>query len=242
MNKEKEKKLKHVKVYDRLYAMIHDGTFPAGTQLPSEPELASQMNVSRMTLRRALALLQEDDLVQNIQGKGNFIKEKSPVPSSVGLESMQHPFFACCNDVSDHTELEFRIEPPSDYIRESIGQNTAAVVIADRWYKKEEKAIGYTLSFLPIETISAYEIDLNEPASLLKFLDQTIYHFSTDSLCSYSYTNTGNFTATKYTISQQSSFILVQEILYGENHNVLLFNKHYIPIHHFKMEIHSTKH
>ena len=62
---EKAKKLKHVKVYNRLYSMIQDGVYPPGSQLPSEPELALQMDVSRMTLRRALALLQEDNLVIN---------------------------------------------------------------------------------------------------------------------------------------------------------------------------------
>ena len=64
---EKAKKLKHVKVYNRLYSMIQDGVYPPGSQLPSEPELALQMDVSRMTLRRALALLQEDNLVINIR-------------------------------------------------------------------------------------------------------------------------------------------------------------------------------
>ena len=75
---EKAKKLKHVKVYNRLYSMIQDGVYPPGSQLPSEPELAQQMDVSRMTLRRALALLQEDGLVINIRGKGNFINEADP--------------------------------------------------------------------------------------------------------------------------------------------------------------------
>ena len=58
--------------------MIQDGVYPPGSQLPSEPELALQMDVSRMTLRRALALLQEDNLVINIRGKGNFISERNP--------------------------------------------------------------------------------------------------------------------------------------------------------------------
>ena len=45
---EKVKKLKHVKVYNRLYSMIQDGVYPPGSQLPSEPELALQMDVSRI--------------------------------------------------------------------------------------------------------------------------------------------------------------------------------------------------
>ena len=55
--KEKARNLKHVRVYDRLYRLIQEGVYPPGSQLPSEPDLAAQMGVSRMTLRRALSLL-----------------------------------------------------------------------------------------------------------------------------------------------------------------------------------------
>ena len=70
---EKAKKLKHVKVYNRLYSMIQDGVYPPGSQLPSEPELALQMDVSRMTLRRALALLQENNLMQIVKLIGSDV-------------------------------------------------------------------------------------------------------------------------------------------------------------------------
>lgn len=57
-------KLKHVQVYNKIFNMIQDGTYSPGMQLPSEPELAGQLNVSRATLRKSLALLQEDHLVK----------------------------------------------------------------------------------------------------------------------------------------------------------------------------------
>ena len=44
------KKLKHVRVYDQLYEQILNGTYPAGSQLPSETLLSEHMGVSRMTL------------------------------------------------------------------------------------------------------------------------------------------------------------------------------------------------
>lgn len=60
----KLKKLKHVQVYNTIFQLIQDGTYSPGMQLPSEPELARQLNVSRMTLRKSLALLQEDHLIK----------------------------------------------------------------------------------------------------------------------------------------------------------------------------------
>ena len=69
--------------------MIQEGVYPPGTQLPSEPELASRMGVSRMTLRRALSLLIDDGLVKNIRGKGNFIRAQENLSNSGkhGLET-----------------------------------------------------------------------------------------------------------------------------------------------------------
>ena len=45
------KKLAHVQVYEALYKMVEDGTFPVGSRLPAEPKLAKMLGVSRMTLR-----------------------------------------------------------------------------------------------------------------------------------------------------------------------------------------------
>ena len=67
-DKFKTKNLKHVKIYNELYEMIQDGTYKPGTQLPPETTLSSTMNVSRMTLRKALALLREDGLIKNVPG------------------------------------------------------------------------------------------------------------------------------------------------------------------------------
>lgn len=236
----KEKKLKHVKIYDRLYSMIKDGTFPAGSQLPSEPNLAVQMDVSRMTLRKALSLLQEDGLIQNIQGKGNFVKDNTALPSSYTSESIQHPITTCCTIEYNHIESEFRIEPPSDYMKSQLRQNTAAVVISDRWYKHDDIAFGYTLSLIPIETISKYKIDLSNNDDLQTFLEKELYEIGSESETSYSYTTTGNFTSEKYALSNHSKFILITETLYDKDNFLLLFNKHYIPLESFKLKIRRT--
>lgn len=88
---EKPKELRYVSVYNQLFKMINEGTFPEGSRLPSEPELSKLIGVSRTTLRQALALLQDDGLVNNIRGKGNFIVKSKP-KKDLGLETMGHPY------------------------------------------------------------------------------------------------------------------------------------------------------
>lgn len=229
--------LKHVEVYNRIYSMIKDGTFEIGSQLPSEPELAKTMNVSRMTLRRSLALLQEDDLITLVRGKGNFIK-KSKIGSDIRkLTGIQHPLYACLDGKYDSVELEFRIEIPSEFMTESIQQKTAALILADRWYKQSNKNVGYSLSFIPIETISASEVDLNNSEELEHFLEDSVYKLADTATSTFSYSTTGNFTASKYSLSEKNSFIMIQDNLYDKDGRLMVYTKHYIPVDKFKIQI-----
>lgn len=234
---DKSKKLKHVRVYDQLYQLIQDGVYPPGSQLPSEPDLADQLSVSRMTLRRALALLQEDKLVRNIRGKGNFIRSLDSASDLHGLEMLQHPVHCCSSNSFEKTELEFRIDPPTESILQNLQQKTAAVVIADRWYHCGGKAAAFTLSFLPIEDISQKQIDLNNPEKFKSYLESEVYEAASNSICNISYTTTGNFTADKYILSKNSAFILIQESIYNDSGKIIIFNKHYIPVESFEMNL-----
>ena len=107
-----EKNLKHIQVYRKLYNLIRQGAFAPGTRLPSEPALAEQLAVSRMTLRRALALLQEDHLVKNIRGKGNYVCLPAAASNPITVSQLFHPIYTRYLRVE--TELVFRIEPPSE--------------------------------------------------------------------------------------------------------------------------------
>ncbi|PZO94702.1 GntR family transcriptional regulator [Streptococcus halichoeri] len=236
----KLKKLKHVQVYNKIFKMIQDGTYSPGMQLPSEPELAEQLNVSRATLRKSLALLQEDHLVINKRGKGNFIREIPDNLSKIGYENRQHPIKACLTAEIKEVELEFRIEVPADAILASLKQETPVVVISDRWYHTEDGPRAYTLSFIPIEVISKYHISLNKPDQLLDFLEQQIYQreVADFSQSLFDYTRAGNFSATKYILSEDEQFILIQENIYQQE-QLLVCNKHYLPLNQFELFIQS---
>lgn len=238
LDKSKTKKLKHVKVYDQLYELIQNGTYPAGSQLPSETALSTQMNVSRMTLRKALALLQEDGLTKNVQGIGHFVSNQSEEqPEEPTTDTLLHPVYSYCTETLDSVELEFRIEPPTKSIADSLKQYTPAVVIVDRWYKHGETPLAYSLSFLPIELIGEKQIDLNSTDQLLNYLEYQCYKNMTccRRICSHS--TAGNFTASTYTLSDSNSFLLIQETIYDNDQNILISSKHYIPSDLFKIEI-----
>jgi GntR family transcriptional regulator len=66
--------LKHRRLKDHLLQLI-DRDLRAHERLPTERDLASQFEVSRMTVRRALEQLESEGRVYRIQGAGTFVTE-----------------------------------------------------------------------------------------------------------------------------------------------------------------------
>ncbi|MEU9295068.1 GntR family transcriptional regulator [Streptomyces sp. NPDC048266] len=67
-----------VALYERIADAVHDGTYPPGSTLPSEPKLAAELGVSRPALREALLLLQEDGLLTVRRGVGRTVNDRPP--------------------------------------------------------------------------------------------------------------------------------------------------------------------
>jgi DNA-binding GntR family transcriptional regulator len=65
-----------VRAYEAIVQRIRDGALPPGSALPSEPDLAVLLGVSRPALREALILLQEDGVISVQQGVGRRVSDR----------------------------------------------------------------------------------------------------------------------------------------------------------------------
>lgn len=66
----------------RLATRIHAGAWSAGEALPSERTLSESVGVSRITARKAIALLVEQGLIRRVRGAGSFITPRVEDPLS----------------------------------------------------------------------------------------------------------------------------------------------------------------
>lgn len=64
-------------IYERLGVAINSGELPEGTKLPGEDDLAKLFNVSRITLRRALARHRNEGRLMARKGVGVFVRSLS---------------------------------------------------------------------------------------------------------------------------------------------------------------------
>ena len=69
-------------IADRIRALIQSGSFPAGSRLPPERDLAAQLGVSRPSLREALVALEIDGSVEIRMGSGVYVCVQPVAPAA----------------------------------------------------------------------------------------------------------------------------------------------------------------
>jgi len=93
---------------EQIIRAIKCGSFPVGSKLPSEFDLAEQMGVSRPSIREALSALQAVGLITSRPGSGNYVVK---TPSSEEEAAAPHLIEneAGCLEVMDARSI---LEPP----------------------------------------------------------------------------------------------------------------------------------
>lgn len=65
----------YFKLAEDIKEQVLSGKLKPGDMLPTEAQLCSQYNISRMTARQGLKLLVDDGLVESFRGKGSFVAQ-----------------------------------------------------------------------------------------------------------------------------------------------------------------------
>jgi GntR family histidine utilization transcriptional repressor len=77
-----------------LKARLATGDWTPGALMPSEADLVAQFSVSRMTVNRALRELQQEGLVDRVQGVGTFAAALHRVSSSLVIRDIHEEILA----------------------------------------------------------------------------------------------------------------------------------------------------
>ncbi|MDO9409019.1 FadR/GntR family transcriptional regulator [Patulibacter sp.] len=112
-------------VGDALRAQITAGTWPVGSQIPTELELTAELGVSRTTVREAIRGLVQSGLLEARQGAGTFVLsdvDTHALITGIGLASSRHVFevqFALDSQAA-RLAAEHRTEDDLDRLDEAL--------------------------------------------------------------------------------------------------------------------------
>ncbi|EIZ7038833.1 FadR family transcriptional regulator, partial [Salmonella enterica] len=62
-------------IYDQISSKLLDGSWAPGSRLPSEAELTTSFNVSRVSVRSAVQRFRDLGIVVTRQGSGSYVSE-----------------------------------------------------------------------------------------------------------------------------------------------------------------------
>ncbi len=234
-------KPRYVDVYNQIYDKINAGTYAIGEKLPGENELAKTYNVSRGTLRQALLILQENGLIQNKQGKGNFVLNNSK-SLEVGLEKL-----SCIPDHFSNKKLEERLinilfEPPSTYSQKmmEIGSSDLIMVL-HRDFSTEEKVCAYTLCMVPVFILNEHNIDLNDKKLVSQFTKEALYQIGVRSKTKIIVTKAGQFLNKVMSVPEETPIMAIEEYLYDSQGRIIASHRHSMLPDYFTYNVNRTK-
>ena len=78
----------YLQIKQIIQQRIDSGEWPAGQKLPSENELVNALEVSRMTINRALRELTQEGLIRRVHGVGSFVAEARRHASLIELQDI----------------------------------------------------------------------------------------------------------------------------------------------------------
>jgi GntR family transcriptional regulator len=111
---------RYQEIASALRSRISEGEFPGGRLLPSESDLSTQYDASRVTIRKALEALREDDLIDSRQGFGWFVAA-DPVRQTLGRLGTLEAQLADSGVTAKRRVLDFGFVKAPRHVAEVLG-------------------------------------------------------------------------------------------------------------------------
>ncbi|MRR32504.1 GntR family transcriptional regulator [bacterium] len=147
-------------------------SLPPESRLPSEPDLAKRLGVSRATLREAMRSFEGQGMIRRRQGVGTFVVAKVPVMES-GLEVLES-----IETLAQRTSLPVKMgelqvkqvsasEEEADVLNVPVG---TALTQVTRVIYTDNRPIAYLVDTLPVDVLSSGELETGFTGSVLDLL------------------------------------------------------------------------
>lgn len=205
----------YVEIYNKLYSDIVNKVYEDGSRLPSETALANKYEVSRNTIRLALAILNEDNLIQKSQGRGTVVTNRGDRAFANG-QKISNPIIQCAKVEIDEIDIAYNYGPPTEIAQRKLGIKITEIVMAsNNVYFSRGIPVGHAFIQIPVKHIEDLDVHLNCEDEVSNLINKTIFELA----------ETAKFTV-KLVYSEENitSFLQIQPnepVIYIEN---ILFN------------------
>jgi GntR family transcriptional regulator len=165
---------------EQLRAMIQSGELPAGSQLPSEPELAKTLNISRSTLRAALSYLENEGSILRRRGVGTFVADRRSLYNNLNINCGVTQIIKATGAVPGTSEIHLDVQPASRRLEESLRVPLGTpTIIIERVRTADKKPVSISVDHIAVSRL-ADKMGMEESiARIRSYLEvhQSIYEY-----------------------------------------------------------------
>ena len=149
----------YLKIADDIRKQITYGLLNANDPLSSEKELCSKYGVSRMTVRKALAILVDENLLYSVPGKGYFTKKINHDKYLFAFDELG--ILTGSNKESQLMEVEI-IRPTAELIYQLRVSPEKRIVVIRHLLYSDGELVAYDTKYIPYFTgIPIVEKEIN---------------------------------------------------------------------------------
>lgn len=173
---ERKKSPLSVIVKEKIIEYIEQENLKPGDKLPSETDFVNIFNVSRVTLREAIAQLSQEGIVFKKQGKGTFLRKK-PLKMESGLENLGGVTEVIENlNYEPSTEyIKVEITEPTKEIKEKLDLKEGEKIVTyyRKRYANKEFAV-YSISSVPIKIFKGNIPKFFPKESMIRYFEEDL--------------------------------------------------------------------
>jgi DNA-binding GntR family transcriptional regulator len=133
-------------VVGELRSAIVDGTRAPGERLPSEPDLARALGISRPTLRDALRALEDEGLVRRVHGSGTYVTGRPLLRNNLERNAGVTDVIASFGQRPGTRERTVAEEPAPAWVTDALGVEQALVVRRIR--TADDRPVVYSVDYV----------------------------------------------------------------------------------------------
>ncbi len=224
-------------LHEKLASLI--ASRQPGERLPSEPELARQMGVSRATLREAMRTFETQGLIRRRQGSGTYVIHPAHVIES-GLEVLES-----IETLAERIGLQVSMgalqverRPGSLQETQALGLPAQAEVTqVKRVIHAEGRPVAYLVDILPVQVLAPQDIPEEFSGSVLDLLLQRGEPALLSSRTEINAVNAASETARALGIQRGDVLLRFEALLYDDRGAVVDYSFSYFLPGYFRFHV-----
>lgn len=148
----------YLQVIDRIKEDIESGVYKEGERLPSEFDLSKSFGVSRATLREALRLLEEEDVIIRKHGVGTFVNHRPVFRSGIEQLNSITNMIKYAGKKPGTVVLESKVSPSTPDEKDKFSLDTTEeMLFIKRVRTADGEPVVYCEDKLPKHILSEFE-------------------------------------------------------------------------------------